>query len=93
MTEPQTSFREEIVRIRKVADMLCTGHANLRDRFARWSLILDLLILAASTWLVALAFVDPALDISLTPFGLGPRLLGRPCGGLHVFPFGLAVAG
>jgi len=56
--------------------MLCTGHAYLRDRFARRSLILDLLILAASTWLVALAFVDPLLNISLTPAGLEPRLWG-----------------
>ena len=58
------------------ADMLCTGHAYLRDRFARRSLILDLLILAASTWLMALAFVDPLLNISLTPAGLEPRLWG-----------------
>jgi hypothetical protein len=60
---------EELFRIRRVSDMLCTGHAALRDRYARFALVLDLLTLGASTWLVALAFVEPRLNIKLTPFG------------------------
>lgn len=67
-------FKGELERIRRVADMLCTGHAGLRDRYARMALVLDLSILGLSTWLGALAFVAPRLNVSLTPFGLDPQL-------------------
>ena len=63
------STREELVRICRVADMLCTGHATLRDRYAMRAFVLDLLTLAVSTWLVALSFVEPRLNVTLTPFG------------------------
>lgn len=63
-------IRSELERVRRVADMLCTGHAALRDRFARLALILDLSILGVSTWLVALVFVEPQIGVSLTPFGM-----------------------
>jgi len=36
--------------------------------------VLDVIVLALSTWLVAVAFVDPTLDVKLTPFGIDPRL-------------------
>jgi hypothetical protein len=66
--------RDELQRIRRVSDQLCSAHAGLRDKFAQRALILDLLILAASVWLVALAFVDPVLNLALTPFHLDARL-------------------
>jgi len=62
-------LRKEIERIRNVSDMLCTGHAILRDRYERKALALDLSILALATWLSALAFVTPSINLSLTPFG------------------------
>jgi hypothetical protein len=68
MSEP-SGMREELERIRGVSDSLCTGHASLRDRLARRALILDLSILALSSWLVALAFVAPHINMRLTPFG------------------------
>ena len=67
-------MREELERIRRVSDMLCTGHASLRDRFARRALILDLSFLALSTWLVALTFVEPQISLRLTPFGLNSQI-------------------
>lgn len=63
------AMRQELERIRRVADTLCTGHANLRDRYSLRALLLDLAILGLSTWLVALAFVEPRINIRLTPFG------------------------
>lgn len=66
--------REELRRIRDVSDMMCTGHAGLRDRYARIALALDLSILALSTWLSALAFVAPSINLSLTPFGFDSQL-------------------
>jgi hypothetical protein len=68
------NLRDELDRIRRVSDTLCTGHARLRDRFARRGLALDIAILALSTWLVALAFIEPSLNLSLTPFGLDGRI-------------------
>ncbi len=70
----EEGLKEELERIRRVADMLCTGHAGLRDRYARRGLILDLSILGLSAWLASLAFVAPRLNLSLTPFGLDPQL-------------------
>src|ERR1700722_2799198 len=67
-------LREEPGRIRSVPDMLCTGHAGLRDRYARMALALDLGILALATWLSAIAFVAPSINVSLTPFGLDSQL-------------------
>lgn len=67
-------MRNEIERIRGVADMMCSAHANLRDRYAWKSLVLDLLILAIATWLIALAFVGPAVNISLTPIDIKPQI-------------------
>ncbi|MEA3099919.1 MAG: hypothetical protein QOF74_4159, partial [Caballeronia mineralivorans] len=54
--------------------MLCTAHAGLRDRYTRRALILDLSIMGTSTWLVALAFVEPRLNVSLTPFHLDSQI-------------------
>lgn len=62
-------MKDELTRICRVSDMLCTGHAILRDRYEKFALTLDLLTLGVSTWLVALAFVEPKLNVTLTPFG------------------------
>lgn len=67
-------MREELERIRRVSDVLCTGHAGLRDRFTRRALILDLSFLALSSWLVALAFVEPQINVRLTPFGWNSQI-------------------
>lgn len=70
----EEGIKGELERVRRVADMLCTGHASLRDRYARRALVLDLSILGLSTWLAALSFVAPRINLSLTPFGLDPQL-------------------
>ncbi|SUS03283.1 conserved hypothetical protein [uncultured Defluviicoccus sp.] len=73
MTEAWT-MRDEMERVRRVADSLCTGHAALRDRYASRALILDVSILGTSTWLVALSFVDPQLSDWLTPLDWDSRI-------------------
>lgn len=65
---------DELRRIRRVSDSLCTAHAVLRDRFARRALFLDVVILGASIWLVAVAFVEPHVGSKLTPFGWDPQI-------------------
>lgn len=65
----EETLKNELTRLCRVSDMLCTGHAALRDRYAKLAFALDLLTLGVSTWLVALAFVEPKLNVRLTPFG------------------------
>ncbi|MBR0567121.1 hypothetical protein J5J83_13440 [Azoarcus sp. L1K30] len=65
----EEAMKDELTRICRVSDMLCTGHAALRDRYAKLAFALDLFTLGVSTWLVALAFVEPKLNGTLTPFG------------------------
>ncbi len=65
----EDTMKNELTRLCRVSDMLCTGHAALRDRYAKLAFTLDLLTLGVSTWLVALAFVEPKLNVTLTPFG------------------------
>lgn len=81
-------MRTELERIRKVSDMLCTAHSGLRDRYSSYSFWIEILVLILSTWLLALTFVEPQLNISLTPFGLNPTLW---IGLIGVFTFGLTV--
>ena len=81
-------FRAEIERIRRVSDMLVTGHANLRDRYSRWATLLDLAVMALSTWLTAVVFIEPRLNVKLTPFGIDPQLW---VGLLGVFTFFLSI--
>jgi hypothetical protein len=70
------STRDELQRIHRVSDMLCTAHAGLRDRYSRLALFLDLSVLGLSTWLVALAFVEPRVGVSLAPFGMNSQIWG-----------------
>jgi hypothetical protein len=65
---------EEVRRIRRVSDSLCSAHASIRDKLARRAFLLDLLILGLATWLVGLTFIEPNLSFSLTPFGLDSRV-------------------
>ena len=65
----EEAMKDELTRICRVSDMLCTGHAALRDRYAKLAFAIDLFTLGVSTWLVALAFVEPKLSGTLTPFG------------------------
>lgn len=71
---PEGTIKDELTRICRVSNMLCSGHAALRDQYARWAFSLDLLTLGISTWLVALAFVEPKLNVTLTPFGLDSQI-------------------
>jgi hypothetical protein len=79
---------EEVRRIKRVSDSLCSAHAALRDTLARRALVLDLLIFAFATWLVALTFVEPYISVTLTPFGLDSRLW---IGLLSIFTFFLSI--
>jgi hypothetical protein len=65
---------EELRRAFRVADMMVTCHSILRDRYARRALILDVLILIASVWLTAMAFVDAEIARHISFPGASPTL-------------------
>jgi hypothetical protein len=67
-------MHEEVRRIKRVCDSLCTAHAALRDRFARRAFTSDLIVLGASIWIVALAFVESRINVMLTPFGWNSQI-------------------
>lgn len=88
MSSVQPGLRTEIERIRRVSDMLCSAHSGLRDRYVRRAKFLDLGILGLSTWLVAITFIQPQIEIALTPSGINPQLWA---GVLAVFTFFLSL--
>lgn len=88
MTDPCIEARDELERIRRVADQLCTGHASMRDRFARRAFGFDLIILLLSAWLTALAFIDPRFHRWLVPLQIDTQLW---IGLIGVFTFCLTL--
>ena len=80
--------RNEVERIKRVSDLMCSCHNSLRHQYARRSLILDIAIMALTLWLTAMAFVDPRLGSLLSPSQLGKDLW---LGLISVIAFFLAV--
>ena len=64
--------QEEIERVKRIADMSCSAHAFLRDKYYFKSQALDLAIVVSSTWIIALVFVEPRIGIKLTPGPIEP---------------------
>lgn len=74
MDENVAEVIQEIKRVRRVSDQLCTSHAALRDRYKRRALWLDIAVLLLTAWVTILGFIDPALNAYLTPPQIGPQL-------------------
>jgi hypothetical protein len=74
MNDIAGDFTGEVRRIHRVSDMLCSAHASMRDRYSRKALLLDTAILALSTWVVALVFIEPHIGSALTPLHINPVL-------------------
>lgn len=88
MSKAPIASRDELDRIRRVSDLLCTAHATLRDRYSRRAFLLDIIILLSSAWLTALSFLDPRFNRWLVPFDFDPSLW---IGLLGVITFGLTL--
>jgi len=69
-----SNHAEETKRIKRVADLLCSAHASLRDKFSRRALLLDIFILSLSAWLSSLAFVSDEMAKALTPASVEPKI-------------------
>jgi hypothetical protein len=86
--DQQINLLADLERTIRVSDQSCTGYAILRDRYRRWSFILDLAILLLSAWLTAMVWVQPVIADLLTPCNL-PRDIWL--GLLSIFTFALSL--
>lgn len=66
------NLQNELTRIDRVSDQMCSSHAWLHNRYKSRSLYLNLAILSLSLWIVTTVFIDPMIEFKLTPFGLNP---------------------
>lgn len=80
--------RSDLERLRDVADMMCSAHAWLRDRFSRQSRALDVVILLLSAWVTVLGLAETSIAAKLAPFSLAPTLWA---GCLGAGTFGLVL--
>lgn len=80
--------KQQIAKTRKTADLLCTAHAGLRDRYRRFATTLDVAILILSVFLVAQTFADEQLKSSLNFFNVK---LGVWIGILSAIIFALSI--
>ena len=64
----------QLSKVQQRADMFCTAHSRLKARFALKALGLDLFLFGLSSWLVAMAFVEPRINLKLTPFGIDSQI-------------------
>ena len=67
-------MQEELERMRRVADQLCSCHAMLRDRFARLSFYLDIGLLVVTAWLTVIALIDQKFYPWVVPNWIEPSL-------------------
>ena len=66
---------EEIDRMFKVTDQMVTSHSVLRDRFHRYSLLVEIVVLVGSAAVTSLAFVDSAALKSIIPSQVPPAVI------------------
>ena len=87
MNDRSVNIEAEIASIARKADQACSIHATLRDRYKRRASALDYSIIAISTYLAGLVFVEPTIGLRLS-FGLNPQLW---IGGLSLANFFFAI--
>lgn len=64
------SDREKLAEKGKIADMMCSAHANLRDRYSRRALRLDILLLVSSAFVAAHTFGTESIRATISPLGI-----------------------
>ena len=67
MNDMTEDYREEVKKMFRKADMLCTAHSVERAVFRKIGMIVDTLLMVISVYIVAMAFVDPSLTPMLIP--------------------------
>jgi hypothetical protein len=68
-------YRDQIRKMCRKADMLCTAHGVERDTYRRRATWADALLMAVSAYIVAMAFVDPELSHVLVPAHWNPIIV------------------
>lgn len=62
----ENRINAEIASIERKSDQSCSVHARMRDQYAWRANMLDSVLMAAATYLVGLALVEPALGVTLS---------------------------
>jgi len=88
VTDTTQDYREELKRIRRIADQLCTAHSIERERFHRRAMLLDIIIMLGSLYLVSMVFIDPVINNTLTPPGWKPVIW---TGTIAIFVFAFSI--
>lgn len=88
VTDAETEHGAGLDRRRDVADMMCTAHAWLRDRYATRARLLDGTVLLLSGWVTLLGLADQTIAAALAPAAIPPTLWA---GCLGAGTFGLAL--
>lgn len=69
MSERALNIADEVRSIGRRADQACSIHGYLRDRYERRARLLDYGLMASSTYLLGLSFVEPVIGLRLSPSG------------------------
>lgn len=67
MCEMAENYREEVKKMCRKADLLCSAHSIERSIFRRRGVCVDIFLMVISVYIVAMAFVDPSLVSLLVP--------------------------
>jgi hypothetical protein len=74
MNDRTFNIADEVRSIGRKADQACSIHAYLRDQYERCARLLDYSLMAASTYLLGLSFVEPVIGLRLS-LGADPKIL------------------
>ena len=66
MSESIQQMVAEITKIERIADQSCSIHASLRDKYSIRATAFDYLLMAATTYLLGLTLVEPAIGLPLS---------------------------
>lgn len=86
---PHSALLDEVKRIRRVSDQLCTAHAAMRDMYRRRAMTAEFLSLLISAWLIGTALSDEKYSLWLSPFDFDPKLWS---GLLAIFAFMISLS-
>lgn len=80
--------REQVEKTRKKSDLLCSAHANLKDKYSLWAILLDSFLLTSSALLALHILADKEMLSRFSPFGIQYETL---LGSLSIIVFILSV--
>ncbi|AEG02836.1 hypothetical protein [Methylomonas methanica] len=66
MSESLEKMKDEVKKLEVKADQSCSIHASLRDKYNTYAKALDYFLLVATTYLLGLTLVEPAIGVPMS---------------------------